>query len=64
MRSLRDAIGPPRLLLLLTDEEFESRRQIELLETGESFGVETRWWDPEKKITFLARKKDEMLDYR
>lgn len=52
VRALRDAI------------EYESRRQIELIENGEQFGVETRWWDPEKKITYLARKKDEMLDYR
>lgn len=44
--------------------EYESRRQIELIEDGEAIVQETRTWDEEKMITRSMRSKEEAHDYR
>jgi len=44
--------------------EYEISRQRELLENGGRIFQETRGFDPEKKITFLQRKKEYSQDYR
>jgi len=44
--------------------EFESKRQIDLLESGGTVELETRWFDPQTKTTFTARKKEDKIDYR
>lgn len=44
--------------------EFESNRQIQLLENGESITQETRLFDSKNGQTFSMRKKEEALDYR
>ena len=44
--------------------EFESNRQIQLLENGESITQETRLFDSKNGQTFSMRKKEEVLDYR
>jgi aspartyl-tRNA(Asn)/glutamyl-tRNA(Gln) amidotransferase subunit B len=44
--------------------EYESRRQIEILEDGGQIVQETRLWDPGQGITRSMRSKEEAHDYR
>lgn len=44
--------------------EYEFRRQVELLESGESIVQETRGWDDDKQITTSQRSKEDAQDYR
>jgi len=44
--------------------EFEARRQIELLEDGNSIVQETRLYDPERDETRSMRTKEDAQDYR
>jgi len=44
--------------------EFEIKRQIEAIETGEKIVQETRGWDDVKQRTFSQRKKESSHDYR
>jgi aspartyl-tRNA(Asn)/glutamyl-tRNA(Gln) amidotransferase subunit B len=44
--------------------EYEARRQIELLESGERVRQETRHWDEEAGRTRPGRSKEEAEDYR
>ncbi len=44
--------------------EYESRRQIKMLEKGESITQETRLFDSKNGQTFSMRKKEDALDYR
>jgi aspartyl-tRNA(Asn)/glutamyl-tRNA(Gln) amidotransferase subunit B len=44
--------------------EYESRRQIEILEDGGTIIQETRLWDPTQGITRSMRSKEEAHDYR
>ena len=44
--------------------EYESARQIGLLEQGKSFGQETRRWDDAKGISMPMRTKEGAADYR
>ena len=43
---------------------FEARRQVDLLESGESVVQETRLYDPEKDQTRSMRSKEDANDYR
>lgn len=44
--------------------EYETSRQIDLLEKGERVVQETRLWDEENGITRPMRSKEESMDYR
>lgn len=44
--------------------EYESNRQIELLEKGEKIIQETRKWDDEREKSFSMRSKEDSQDYR
>jgi aspartyl-tRNA(Asn)/glutamyl-tRNA(Gln) amidotransferase subunit B len=44
--------------------EYEARRQIDLLETGERVVQETRHWDESDGRTHTLRSKEEAFDYR
>jgi aspartyl-tRNA(Asn)/glutamyl-tRNA(Gln) amidotransferase subunit B len=44
--------------------EYESKRQIELLEKDQPIVQETRGWDDAKQKTFTQRSKEEAYDYR
>lgn len=44
--------------------EYEARRQIDLIENGQSVHQETRLWDPVKLETRSMRSKEEAHDYR
>ncbi len=44
--------------------EYESQRQVEVLESGEKIIQETRLWDTGKGITRPMRSKEEAHDYR
>jgi aspartyl-tRNA(Asn)/glutamyl-tRNA(Gln) amidotransferase subunit B len=44
--------------------DYESRRQVEILESGGTIKQETRLWDPTKGETRSMRSKEEAHDYR
>ncbi|MBC7764631.1 Asp-tRNA(Asn)/Glu-tRNA(Gln) amidotransferase subunit GatB [Microbacteriaceae bacterium] len=44
--------------------EYEFKRQVELLERGESITQETRGWNDAKQKTFSQRSKEDAQDYR
>ncbi len=44
--------------------EYESKRQIEVLESGGTISQETRRWDDVKGQNFLLRSKEDAQDYR
>lgn len=44
--------------------EFETKRQIEILESGKTVEQETRGWDDAKQKTFTQRSKENAPDYR
>lgn len=44
--------------------EYEARRQVEVLESGGEVEMETRWFDPVKKVTTTGRRKEDKIDYR
>ena len=44
--------------------EYEFRRQIDLLESGQTVAQETRGWDDDKQITTSQRSKEDAQDYR
>lgn len=44
--------------------DYETNRQIEVLEKGEKIHQETRGWDDAKQKTFLQRSKENADDYR
>ncbi len=44
--------------------DYEARRQVELLESGEAVRQETRHWDESASVTHMLRSKEEAYDYR
>lgn len=44
--------------------DYESKRQIELLENGKAVEQETRRWDDDKGINIVLRSKEDAHDYR
>jgi aspartyl-tRNA(Asn)/glutamyl-tRNA(Gln) amidotransferase subunit B len=44
--------------------QYETKRQIELIESGGIVVQETRGWDEAKQVTFSQRKKESSHDYR
>ncbi len=44
--------------------DYEVKRQIELVESGETIVQETRLWDEQKQMTASMRSKEEAHDYR
>ena len=44
--------------------EYESRRQVELIENGQNINQETRLFDPNNGETRTMRGKEESHDYR
>ncbi len=44
--------------------QYETKRQIELIESGGTIMQETRGWDETKQVTFSQRKKESSHDYR
>ena len=44
--------------------EYEFKRQVDLLESGESVVQETRGWSDDKQITTSQRSKEDAQDYR
>eukprot|EP01125_Pyxidicula_operculata_P011676 TRINITY_DN3822_c0_g1_i5.p1 TRINITY_DN3822_c0_g1~~TRINITY_DN3822_c0_g1_i5.p1 ORF type:complete len:480 (+),score=119.32 TRINITY_DN3822_c0_g1_i5:28-1467(+) len=44
--------------------DYEAKRQIALIEGGGQVEMETRWFDPVKRLTYTARKKEDKIDYR
>jgi aspartyl-tRNA(Asn)/glutamyl-tRNA(Gln) amidotransferase subunit B len=44
--------------------EYETARQLALLQSGVTPGQETRGWDDEKGISILQRSKEDAMDYR
>ena len=44
--------------------EYEFRRQVDLLESGQTVVQETRGWDDDKQITTSQRSKEDAQDYR
>jgi len=44
--------------------EYETNRQIEVIESGGSVAQETRGWNEDKQETFSQRKKESSHDYR
>jgi aspartyl-tRNA(Asn)/glutamyl-tRNA(Gln) amidotransferase subunit B len=44
--------------------EYEIKRQIDLLESGQVVKQETRLWDTKNKVTVAMRSKEEAADYR
>ena len=44
--------------------EYESKRQIEAIENGETILQETRGWNEQTEISFLMRVKESEADYR
>lgn len=44
--------------------DYESRRQVEIIEDGGTIKQETRLWDPDKGETRSMRSKEEAHDYR
>jgi len=44
--------------------EYESRRQMELIEAGGTVTQETRRWDDDKGVNVLMRSKEDAHDYR
>jgi aspartyl-tRNA(Asn)/glutamyl-tRNA(Gln) amidotransferase subunit B len=44
--------------------DYESRRQIEIIEDGGKIDQETRLWDPAKGVTRSMRSKEDAHDYR
>ena len=44
--------------------DYESKRQIKLLESGQEVDQETRWWDDATGVGTTQRSKEDAMDYR